>query len=240
MLPRPLNHYCAAIALGAGLLLAPAVHAAETAPDKDHGWYFSGKGGPSMGMISGVSPSQSGATTTEDSANNMIGAFGMATGYEFSYRYRLPLRLEMEFINRTEITYDASPLMTSRATGALASTVQNVTTMAKGYWHFPVGSRAWWPFVSAGLGWARTTAKSSYTAAGESPVKTRAVTDSLAWTAGVGATFKLGPQVMNDIELRYVDMGSIDWGLDPARNVAAEDFGSLTATELMFSLRYMF
>jgi opacity protein-like surface antigen len=191
-------------------------------------------------MLSGVSPEQGGASATEDAANTMIGAFGMAGGYEFSYRYRLPLRVELEVMNRTEITDDSSPMMTSRATGALASTVQNVTTMAKGSWHFPVQSTRWWPFVSAGGGWSRNTVKSSYTPPGQAAVKSQGVSDSLAWTAGVGATFWLGPQVMNDVELRYVDLGSVDWGMDPARNLSADSFGSLTATELVFSLRYMF
>ena len=55
-------------------------------------------------------------------------------------------------MNRTEVTYDASPLLTSGSSGALASTAQNVTTMAKFYWHFPVGSENWWPFASTGVG----------------------------------------------------------------------------------------
>jgi opacity protein-like surface antigen len=112
--------------------------------------------------------------------------------------------------------------------------------MAKGSWHFPVQSTRWWPFVSAGGGWSRNTVKSSYTPPGQAAVKSQGVSDSLAWTAGVGATFWLGPQVMNDVELRYVDLGSVDWGMDPARNLSADSFGSLTATELVFSLRYMF
>ena len=53
-------------------------------------------------------------------------------------------------MNCTDMAYNASPALTG-APGALASSVQNVTVMAKGYWHFPVGSTQWWPFVSGGL-----------------------------------------------------------------------------------------
>lgn len=239
-MPRYTRLRGALVVLGASLSPTLAQQPQTQSDLRDHGWYLAGKGGPSFGMLSGVSPSQAGPDATEDAANAMIGAFGMAGGYELSYRYHVPLRLELEFMNRTEITYDASPMMTRRATGALASTVQNVTTTAKGYWHFPVNSAHWWPFVSAGVGWSRNTVKSSYTPPGQAAVKTQGVTDSLAWTAGVGATFKLGPQVMNDVELRYVDLGSVDWGIDPARNLSANDVGALSATEVIFSLRYMF
>ncbi|MBR9970568.1 outer membrane protein [Magnetospirillum sulfuroxidans] len=219
--------------------LAFAGQAVPAKPNPDKGWYFSGKGGPSFSTLQGVTASQSGAQAREDSSANVVGAFGMAGGYEWSYRYRIPLRTELEFMNRTEVTYDASPLRTSQNSGALASTVQNVTTMAKGYWHFPVGSSAWWPFVSAGLGWAHNTAKSQYTPSGSGMSKHSQSNDDLAWSVGAGATFKLGPDVMNDIELRYVDLGKVNWGL-PAENIEANGFGAFSATEVVFSLRYMF
>lgn len=149
------------------LCCLPAVATAQnTAPshlNPDKGWYFSGKGGPSFATLNGVE-AQSGAQAGEDNAANVVGAFGMAGGYEWTYRYHIPLRTELEFMNRTEVTYDASPLLTTPGSGALASTVQNVTTMLRGYWHFPVGSRHWWPFVSGGLGWSHNTVKSQYTA----------------------------------------------------------------------------
>ncbi|MGE5505580.1 MAG: outer membrane protein [Actinomycetota bacterium] len=209
--------------------------------DPDRGWYFSGKGGPSFVALSGVKADQ-GGTPSKDGSHNVVGAFGMAGGYEWAYRYRIPLRTELEFINRTEMTYDASPLLQGGGnSGALASTVQNVTTMAKAYWHFPVKSEAWWPFVSAGLGWSRNTAKSTYTPTGSSVgTKVTNATDDLAWSAGAGVTLKMGPQMMNDIEVRYVDLGSVDWGRSAGQNVHASGVGHFAATEVVFSLRYMF
>lgn len=232
---------CAVSALG-----WPACGWAADAPPRqqvnpDKGWYFSGKGGPSFAALNGVQATN-GATPTEDSAANVVGAFGMAAGYEWMYRSRIPLRTELEFINRTELTYDASPLQQGGAgSGALASTVQNVTTMARAYWHFPVGSDKWWPFVSGGVGWSHNNVKSQYTpAGGGSMTKTTHATDDLAWSAGAGATFKLGPDVMNDVELRYVDLGKVNWGLPAGQNVEASGLGKFTATEVVFSIRYMF
>ena len=225
------------------LFCLPAVAVAQDTPplrpDPTRGWYFSGKGGPSFASLNGVEAS-SGTPVTEDRAANVVGAFGMAGGYEWSYRYRVPLRTELEFTNRTELTYDASPMLSNPGSGALASTVQNVTTMARGYWHFPVGSREWWPFVSAGLGWSHNTVKSQYTPSGGTMSKYKETSDDLAWSAGGGATFRLGPDVMNDVELRYVDLGKADWGMPAAQDIHSGSPGHFTATELVFSIRYMF
>jgi len=210
--------------------------------DPTKGWYVSGKGGPSFSQLSGVSAS-GGGSASRDGSQNVIGAFGMAGGYEWTYRYHIPLRTELEFMNRTEVTYDASPLLQGRPSGALASTMQNITTMAKAYWHFPVGSDQWWPFVSGGVGWSHNTAKSLYTpsgGSGGSGTSSTHASDDLAWSTGIGATFKLGPQVMNDVEIRYVDLGAPNWGLPNGQNIAASGPGSFTATEISFAIRVMF
>jgi len=201
------------------------------------GWYLSGKGGPTFSELSNVGATQSGNTINATSAHNVIGSFGMAGGYEWMYHYHIPLRTELEFMNRTEVTYDASPLMKNGTSGALASTAQNVTTMAKFYWHFPVGSRKWWPFLSAGVGWSHNTFKAQYTPTGGGPVKTKATTNDLAWSAGVGASLKLGEHMTNDIELRYVDLGKADWGMPADHNI---DAGRFSATELSFAIRFNF
>jgi len=215
--------------------LAPPASAGES----DRGWYFSGKGGPTYSALSGIS-GKDGAVVGDDHASNMIGSFGMAAGYEWMYRYDVPLRTELEFMNRTEVTYDATPLLRSGPSGALASTAQNVTAMMKLYWHFPVDSDKWWPFVSTGIGWSRNTAKSQYTPTGGAPIGISHATDDLAWSVGVGATFKLGPQVMNDLELRWVNLGKADWGLPAGAGIQDSGVNGFTATEISFSIRYMF
>lgn len=238
---RPAGLALALFALPFASLAADANGNGATRPslDPSKGWYFSGKGGPSFSQISGIK-SQSGAQVTDDAAANVVGAFGMAGGYEWTYRYKLPLRTEIEFMNRTEVTYDVSPLLQGTASGALASTVQNITTMGKAYWHFPVDSKDWWPFVSGGLGWSRNTVKSQYTPSSGSATKSSNTTDDLAWSVGAGATFKLGPVVMNDIEFRYVDLGKVDWGLPAGQNITASGPGAFGATEISFALRAMF
>ena len=164
----------------------------------------------------------------------------MAAGYEWMYRYDLPIRTEFEFMNRTEVTYDASPVFLSTPSGALASTAQNITGMAKFYWHFPVDSDRWWPFLSAGIGWSRNTVKSQYTPTGGAPVRVKRATNDLAWTAGIGMTFKLGPRVMNDLEIRWVDLGKANWDVPAGAGLRTSGVNGFTAAEISFSLRYMF
>jgi opacity protein-like surface antigen len=228
-----------AIAIGLALATVLARPGAAGAADSHPGWYVAGKGGPSYSAIAGIKGSD-GGTVGDTSANNLNGAFGMAAGYEFMHRHGIPLRAELEFMNRTEVTYDASPLLTSPASGALASTAQNITTMAKVFWHFPVDSTNWWPFASAGIGWSRNTVKSQYTPTGVSATRITQATNALAWSLGIGASMKLGPQVMNDIELRWVGLGKLDWGLPSGVGIEATGVDAFTAVELNFAIRFVF
>lgn len=229
-----LKRLAAVVAAALGLC-APTAAAAQSGA----GWYASGKGGPTYSALSGIGPGGAGRINDKH-ASNGIGSFGMAAGYEWMYGFDLPLRTEFEFMNRTEVTYDATPVLASGPSGALASTAQNVTGMAKFYWHFPVDSDRWWPFVSAGIGWSRNMVKSQYTPTGGAPISDRHVTNNLAWTAGIGATFKLGPRVMNDIELRWVDLGKAKWGVPVPGGLQTSATNGFTAAELSFSLRYLF
>jgi len=228
------------LCITAGVLSAPTlVYAGTTAATgrAKTGWYFSGKGGPSYASLDDVQSTTSGETLANKDSANAVGAFGMAAGYEWMYKYHVPLRTELEFINRTEVIYDASPLSRSGSSGSIASSAQNVTTMVNAYWHFPVGSRTWWPYVSGGLGWAHTTMKSQYTpSGGGGGTKYRNTADNLAWSVGIGVSLKMGPDMTNDIELRHVDLGTVDWGL-PSQNIKSDSF---SANDLVFSLRYNF
>ena len=234
---HPVLYAPAMVALAALLGAGPA--AAGTPSDSPSGWYIAGKGGPSYAQVSGIGAGD-GGTVARGHGQNVIGAFGLSAGYEWAERHGIPLRTELEFMNRTEVTYDASPVLAGGTSGALASTLQNVTTMAKAYWYFPVGSRQWWPFVSGGLGWSHDTVKSQYTPAGGGTVSATQASDGLAWSAGVGASFKLGPQVMNDVELRYVDLGPATWGLPAGHTLSANGLGDFSATEVNFAIRVMF
>jgi len=245
----------ARLALVSGLAMLAAVPLAQAADggvdalapprplsslESESGWYASGKGGPSQAKLHGIGATGSGSVDNSQ-ASNIIGAFGMAAGYDWAKRTKLPLRTELEFMNRTEVTYDATPLMAGSSSGALASTVQNITTMGKAYWYFPGRSQIWAPFVSGGLGWSHNNVKSQYTPTGSgSTISNTHASDDLAWSGGVGASFKLGPKVMNDVEIRYVDLGRANWGMPASRNIAANGMGDFAAMEVSFAIRMMF
>jgi len=208
----------------------------QETPNRRSGFYFSGKGGPSF-LDSGSVSASTGGTLTDDSSSNLVGAFGMAAGYTW-LQQGLPGRTEIELMNRTELTYDASPLLRgSGANYALGSTVQDVSLMLRGFWHFKLSEPAMWsPFVSAGAGVARNRVKGDLTAIGSGAVqRLDKTTYAPAWSIGTGASFYLGNNVVNDIELRYVDLGSADWGSTP--NLETK---SLRGAELIFALRYNF
>ena len=214
----------------------PAVALAREGRPQGNGFYLAGLGGPVIGFANGIK-NGAGRKLADDNALNGIGGFGMAAGYTWA-REGLPLRTELQFVNRTEISYNVSPLFSgSAANDAIASDIQNVTTLLKGYYHFDVGSPKWSPFVSAGLGWSRTAVSGQYTPAGATPIKLDQVTNGLAWTAGIGASLYLGNHIVNDIELSYVDLGEVDFGLPSSINLHTNTLG---AAQLTFALRYNF
>lgn len=223
--------------IGACALFAASVHA-QTAPGPRSGFYFAGKGGPSF-LDTGSISTSTGAGLRDDSGAGVVGAFGMAGGYTWSNQ-GLPLRTELEFMNRTEVTYDSTPLLRGAGTNyALASTVQNVSLMLRGYWHFRLGDpNVWSPFLSGGVGVSRNAVKGDRTTIGSGAVQhLDNVSYEPAWSLGTGASFYLGNNVVNDIELRYVDLGKADWGIASAPNLKNN---SLRGAELIFSLRYNF
>jgi hypothetical protein len=61
--------------------------------------------------------------------------------------------------------------------------------------------------------------------------------DDLAWSTCIGATFKLGPQEINDVDLPYVDLYAPKWGLPGGQSIGSSSF---TATELSFAIRAIF
>jgi opacity protein-like surface antigen len=209
---------------------------AQTAEPQGSGFYLAGKGGPTFALASGVS-GQGGGGVEDDSASNLIGAFGLAGGYAWVSQ-GLPLRTELEFMNRTEVSYNASPVYSGGGPAdSIGSDIQNVTLMAKGYWHFDAGSPRWSPFVSAGLGVSRNAVTGRFTPAGGAPVDVDKTKLDLAWSLGTGASFYLGNRVVNDVELRYVSLGASDWSL-PAPFTLESD--ALHAVELSFAIRMNF
>ena len=216
------------------LLSGLAAMPARAGDGQPSGFYFSGKGGPSF-LDTGTVKSSSGLTDT--SGSNIVGAFGMAGGYTWLHE-GLPLRTELELMNRTEVTFDSTPLLSGGGTNyALSSTVQNISVMLKGYWYFKVGDPAIWsPFISGGLGFSRNAVKGDLTTIGSGAVQHIDKTSyAPAWSIGTGASFYLGNHVVNDIELRYVDLGKADWGSTPELKTNA-----LRGAELIFALRYNF
>lgn len=228
------------IQIAAFVLLIPIVWAgAPQAFAGDSGYYLSGKGGPTYLTVGGFQASSGGALH-DTSAANMVGAFGMAAGYTWA-KQGIPLRTELEFMNRTEVTHDSSPLFSVGGTNfGVASTVQNVSAMLKAYWYLPYGDpNRMSPFVSAGAGVSRNAVRGDLTpiATGGSTVNFNKASLHPAWTAGAGVSLYLGNNVVNDIELRYVDLGSADWGIPGSVNLHAS---TIRGAEVSFALRYNF
>ncbi len=218
------------------LAVASSPVAADENSSQGSGFYFTGKGGPAFAFATDIE-NGAGRKLEDDSAVNMIGAFGMGLGYTWA-RQGLPLRTELEFVNRTEVSYNRSPLFSGSATNdTVGSDIQNITAMMKGYYHFNSGDMMWSPFISGGLGISRNAISGQYTPAGGTPRNLNEADYDLAWTAGAGVSVYLGNNIVNDIELSYVDLGEANWGGPAATNLKTD---ALSALQLMFSLRYNF
>src|SRR3546814_18312561 len=100
----------------------------------------------------------------------MVVACGRVGVYSWLHE-GLPLRTELELMNRTEVTFDGAPLLTGGGTNyALSSTVQNVSLMLKGYWYLRSGNpEVWPPFIYGGICLSRNDVTRDLTTIGSGP-----------------------------------------------------------------------
>jgi opacity protein-like surface antigen len=183
--------------------------------------------------------SQNGDQTAQydRSGDDTVFVFGAALGYEFD----LPLRVELEYMYRTNFEHDKKP-----TTNGLFDSDTDLTThtlMANLFYDFR-NSSPFTPFVMGGIGVAvhqtdnHVTSLTSYVDDYEGSDVTRT---EFAWNVGTGMAYDLTDNLTLDMLARYVDMGKAKWkNTNRTSNDKGSGSGNMSATEVLLGLRYKF
>ena len=174
---------------------------------------------------------------------------GLAAGYDFGIHYNTPIRLEAEFLGRTEAKADFSDSMLGMtARGDVKLWTQ--TLFLNAYYDIP-SENIWHPYVGVGLGLAHHDARTTTKLTGVNPVitsmrpqDTRTFTDrssawNFAYNLGAGISYPLDTGIDLDIGYRYSDFGDVTLKMiNTQTGVRLNNEVDSTAHEILFGLRF--
>ena len=170
------------------------------------------------------------------SGSESSGAFGggLAAGYDFSRRFDVPVRAELEYsmFSNTEVKND-----TGGATLKQEFAVK--TLLVNAYYDFKLHS-AFTPYVGLGLGMGTIDTKwsgSGYGAGGS----TESTVNNFVWALGGGVGYAVNETLTLDAGCRWVGLGAVETNTySGADLVGAGKTGSLNQLEFKFGLRLTF
>jgi len=177
--------------------------------------------------------------TTEDSTDFLVFAPSLAVGYNL-HRWGIPIRAEIEYAARGKVEYDARPAL-SGATGVnIQSTVKNDTVMANLYLDFSRPGKKWQPYIGLGLGVSFNDTNADVTDNGSLIRVSKKLTE-FAYSGMAGVAYPLGQNWWFDTRLRYVNLGSLQFGPQQVTGGGLQlDAETLDSIELGIGLRWHF
>ena len=225
-----------AIGAAYGLLAAPAVIAAG-AESADVGLYGSVKVLQTFQHADNMEESMrpSGAVLPQETRQNFVNG-SLALGYQLGAGWRAEVEYTLPKTN--EYISDVA----GRFRGSLNHhEVDSQRMMVNAYYDLPVDDNLA-VFASAGLGWARVKSSGwQSTVARQFEGKT---VNNLAYSIGVGVTYSPVKRVSLDLGYRYVNMGSIESGLNNFSNARGRRDENMKAdlanNEVYLGARYRF
>lgn len=190
-------------------------------------FYISGEFGYSFADISSISndslpPGQNeiNPPTTTTSVSDKVPHFGVALGYQLRQNGGFFSRIEIEYLNRGKLDYNANPVLAfpaiiaDQVTNKLTSDVKNQTLLAKIYYdmdlHIPVI-----PYIQVGAGLSRNETKTDGTfgIVGEPPVTSnmKRTDTNFAWDVGAGIRLKATEHVYFQVGYEFDWLGKVRW-----------------------------
>lgn len=221
---------CILPCLAALLLLACCAATASAQSAGRSGAYLGLKFGPAFMAADDVEIGAAGRNYTlagSDDDGAAIG-LGLLGGYDFYYRHGQPVRLELEYMPRSEFDY-------SYRSGSMAvdADISVSTLFLNAYYDFR-NMGMFTPYAGFGLGSAFHDTDASVSGwyadyAGDDE------SSDLAWNIGAGVGLRASERLLVDFGLRYVDYGTAKYKAG-GNSVSAD----LAGTEMLVGLRYEF
>ncbi|MEY0177709.1 outer membrane protein [Providencia rettgeri] len=200
---------------------------ANATDGEKNGIYVTGKMGASIIQMSGQHITETFSDFPEGNEkyngdNHRTGVFGggVALGYDFSNKFNVPIRAELDFTARGKANSKYNLEKEVDQYGSYTNDAKNQiklnTLMVNAYYDFKNES-SFTPYLSAGLGYAsvnqKTTLSDSYIHAtnpayNDSESNSRSHTsNNFAWSIGAGVKYAMNDNFDLDFSYRYLDAG---------------------------------
>ncbi len=142
-------------------------------------------------------------------------ALGLAIGTDLGYYYDLPMRLEFEYMYRTEANFGGGSATVNGGAGERLSTSQNFdvkahTFMVNGFYDINLDT-FFTPYIGGGIGLGYLSTNYALAASNNNTIvhNSRSGDDwNFVWNVGGGVAFPLSENISLDFGYRYVDLGT--------------------------------
>ena len=165
-------------------------------------------------MFDGVTSTgtTTGPLTDTDYFDDSVAGGGLSFGYDFSYHFGVPVRIEGEYIHIVRVDADTRPIFSdaSPPAGGIANNASIRTLMMNTYYDWDLDT--WYtPYVGFGIGYGRNHSGANLLDFGtgiRDEVDTE--THNIAWSLMAGMQFDMSDNWFADLGYRYIDSGEID------------------------------
>ena len=170
---------------------------------------------------------------------------GLAVGYDFGIQNYAPIRLELEYLARTEAETDLADRMHG-LNGRGDVKLWTQTIFANAYYDIATET-LWTPYVGFGLGWSHFDARANTRLTGDAPWRAninqkysdRNSAWNFAWNLGGGVSYPIDTGIDLDIGYRYNDFGDVTLKVvEPQTGAIVKNKVESTAHEILFGLRF--
>lgn len=217
------------------------------ANESKSGVYISAKMGASIMQMSGqFAPFfyQDNFKLEGDTHRTAVFGLGLALGYDFFDNFNIPIRTELDFTNRAKADYNFSVTDNPIYTSIIKNQIELSTLMLNVYYDFKNES-AFTPYLSAGLGYAYISQKSSQSNKSRFATNTlwgpySHASNNFAWSAGAGVKYTINKNFSFDLSYKYLDAGQGEVHHTNSAGVERNAKNKVKAQDIMLSATYHF
>jgi outer membrane autotransporter protein len=139
----------------------------------------------------------------------------IAAGYDFSKKYSLPIRAELEYAAFSKAKVSGTPTTGGWGTNSISHSQQAQTLFLNAYYDIATGTKLT-PYVGAGLGATFIKAKGAinWNNGLVDSWDSRTATN-FAWNIGIGLGYEITKNVALDVSYRYADLGKASTKWNP-------------------------
>lgn len=223
------------------------------AATSNSGLYLSGKIGDSIvnfhnSKLAVFKPPSDNKAYPDKNENDAVFSGSIALGYDFSEKFNVPIRSELELSMREKaetqynIYFPEAPSTTSK----VKNNARLNTLMLNTYYDFK-NQTSFTPYISVGIGLARADYNRILLTTVNDPNKPidfkLSKTDTInnfAWTLGLGSQYSINENLALDLSYRYLDAGKYQITEEYVDNDRNKTETNIRTHDIMFGLVYRF